>query len=45
MSSAFGAISTTDQVLEGVNLSGKRVQVTGVGSLRGRCRGRRRALL
>jgi NAD(P)-dependent dehydrogenase (short-subunit alcohol dehydrogenase family) len=30
MSNAFGATSTTDQVLEGVNLSGKRVLVTGV---------------
>src|ERR1700681_113523 len=30
MSKTFGAESTTDQVLEGVNLSGKRVLVTGV---------------
>jgi NAD(P)-dependent dehydrogenase (short-subunit alcohol dehydrogenase family) len=30
MASKFGAISTTDQVLEGVDLSGKRVLVTGV---------------
>src|SRR5580698_433620 len=30
MSNSFGANSTTDQVLEGVNLSGKRVLVTGV---------------
>jgi NAD(P)-dependent dehydrogenase (short-subunit alcohol dehydrogenase family) len=30
MSNAFGATSTTDQVLEGVNLSGKRLLVTGV---------------
>jgi NAD(P)-dependent dehydrogenase (short-subunit alcohol dehydrogenase family) len=30
MSNAFGAISTTEQVLRGVNLSGKRVLVTGV---------------
>ena len=30
MSNTFGATSTTDQVLEGVNLSGKRVLVTGV---------------
>ena len=30
MSNAFGATSTTDEVLEGVNLSGKRVLVTGV---------------
>jgi NAD(P)-dependent dehydrogenase (short-subunit alcohol dehydrogenase family) len=30
MSNAFGATSTTDQVLEGINLSGKRVLVTGV---------------
>jgi NAD(P)-dependent dehydrogenase (short-subunit alcohol dehydrogenase family) len=30
MSNAFGATSTTDQVLQGVNLSGKRVLVTGV---------------
>jgi NAD(P)-dependent dehydrogenase (short-subunit alcohol dehydrogenase family) len=30
MSNAFGATSTTDQVLEGMNLSGKRVLVTGV---------------
>jgi NAD(P)-dependent dehydrogenase (short-subunit alcohol dehydrogenase family) len=29
-SSAFGATSTTDEVLAGVNLSGKRVLVTGV---------------
>src|ERR1700734_3154134 len=27
---AFGATSTTDEVLEGVNLAGKRVLVTGV---------------
>ena len=30
MSKAFGAQSTTDEVLEGVSLSGKRVLVTGV---------------
>jgi NAD(P)-dependent dehydrogenase (short-subunit alcohol dehydrogenase family) len=30
MSKAFGAESTTDEVLEGVNLAGKRVLVTGV---------------
>ena len=30
MSNAFEATSTTDQVLEGINLSGKRVLVTGV---------------
>jgi NAD(P)-dependent dehydrogenase (short-subunit alcohol dehydrogenase family) len=30
MSNTFGATSTTDQVLEGVNLRGKRVLVTGV---------------
>ncbi|HEY6619191.1 MAG TPA: SDR family NAD(P)-dependent oxidoreductase [Steroidobacteraceae bacterium] len=30
MSDVFGATSTTDQVLQGVNLSGKRVLVTGV---------------
>src|ERR1700749_1295014 len=30
MSQAFGAKSTTDEVLQGVNLSGKRVLVTGV---------------
>jgi NAD(P)-dependent dehydrogenase (short-subunit alcohol dehydrogenase family) len=30
MTSSFGASSTTDQVLRGVNLSGKRVLVTGV---------------
>src|SRR5271167_2445614 len=30
MSVSFGATSTTDQVLQGVNLSGKRVLVTGV---------------
>src|SRR5271168_1266696 len=30
MSKSFGAESTTDAVLEGVNLSGKRVLVTGV---------------
>jgi NAD(P)-dependent dehydrogenase (short-subunit alcohol dehydrogenase family) len=30
MTSAFGATSTTDQVLEGVSLKGKRVLVTGV---------------
>ena len=30
MSNAFGATSTTDEVLEGMNLSGKRVLVTGV---------------
>jgi NAD(P)-dependent dehydrogenase (short-subunit alcohol dehydrogenase family) len=30
MSNAFGATSTTDEVLQGVNLSGKRVLVTGV---------------
>jgi NAD(P)-dependent dehydrogenase (short-subunit alcohol dehydrogenase family) len=30
MDNAFGATSTTDQVLQGVNLTGKRVLVTGV---------------
>ena len=30
MSKSFGAESTTDEVLEGVSLSGKRVLVTGV---------------
>jgi NAD(P)-dependent dehydrogenase (short-subunit alcohol dehydrogenase family) len=30
MSNVFGATSTTDEVLQGVNLSGKRVLVTGV---------------
>ena len=30
MSSTFGAESTTDEVLSGVDLSGKRVLVTGV---------------
>jgi NAD(P)-dependent dehydrogenase (short-subunit alcohol dehydrogenase family) len=30
MSTVFGATSTTDQVLTGVNLSGKRVLITGV---------------
>ena len=30
MAGSFGATSTTDEVLEGVNLSGKRVLVTGV---------------
>jgi len=30
MSGPFGALSTTDEVLEGVDLSGKRVLVTGV---------------
>jgi NAD(P)-dependent dehydrogenase (short-subunit alcohol dehydrogenase family) len=30
MTSSFGATSTTDEVLQGVNLSGKRVLVTGV---------------
>src|SRR5215470_16733124 len=30
MAKTFGAESTTDEVLEGVNLSGKRVLVTGV---------------
>ena len=30
MTAAFGATSTTDEVLAGVNLSGKRVLVTGV---------------
>jgi NAD(P)-dependent dehydrogenase (short-subunit alcohol dehydrogenase family) len=30
MSNIFGATSTTDQVLRGINLSGKRVLVTGV---------------
>lgn len=30
MSGPYGATSTTDQVLEGVNLSGKRILVTGV---------------
>jgi NAD(P)-dependent dehydrogenase (short-subunit alcohol dehydrogenase family) len=32
MSNSFGATSTTDEVLQGVNLSGKRVLVTGVSS-------------
>src|SRR5580658_1695225 len=30
MAGTFGATSTTDEVLEGVNLSGKRILVTGV---------------
>src|SRR5437762_4892850 len=30
MTNSFGATSTTDEVLQGVNLSGKRVLVTGV---------------
>ena len=30
MSNSFGATSTTDEVLRGINLSGKRVLVTGV---------------
>ena len=30
MTKAFGATSTTDEVLKGVSLSGKRVLVTGV---------------
>src|SRR3984885_8399089 len=30
MAGPFGATSTTDEVLEGVNLSGKRILVTGV---------------
>src|SRR5277367_4457161 len=30
MTKTFGAKSTTDEVMEGVNLSGKRVLVTGV---------------
>src|SRR5580700_10268979 len=30
MTKTFGSESTTDQVLEGVNLSGKRILVTGV---------------
>ena len=30
MAGKFGATSTTDEVLEGVDLSGKRVLVTGV---------------
>ncbi|HLY81300.1 MAG TPA: SDR family NAD(P)-dependent oxidoreductase, partial [Caulobacteraceae bacterium] len=30
MSGPFGATSTTDDVLEGVNLTGKRILVTGV---------------
>jgi len=30
MANAFGATSTTDEVLSGVNLYGKRVLVTGV---------------
>src|ERR1700730_3696839 len=30
MTAVFGATSTTDEVLAGVNLSGKRVLVTGV---------------
>ena len=30
MAKIFGAESTTDEVLEGVNLSGKRILVTGV---------------
>jgi NAD(P)-dependent dehydrogenase (short-subunit alcohol dehydrogenase family) len=32
MTKAFGAESTTDEVLEGVDLSGKRILVTGVSS-------------
>src|SRR5271167_1028809 len=30
MSNSFGATSTTDEVLQGINLRGKRVLVTGV---------------
>src|SRR6202046_2170781 len=30
MSQSFGAASTTDEVLRGINLSGKRVLITGV---------------
>jgi len=30
MAKTFGFESTTDEVLEGVNLSGKRVLITGV---------------
>ena len=30
MAGPFGATSTTDEVLEGVNLAGKRILVTGV---------------
>ena len=30
MAGSFGASSTTDEVLEGVDLSGKRILVTGV---------------
>src|SRR3984893_10061274 len=30
MSNSFGATSTTDEVLRGINLNGKRVLVTGV---------------
>ena len=30
MAGPFGATSTTDEVLEGVDLSGKRILVTGV---------------
>ena len=30
MSHSFGATSTADQVLQGINLNGKRVLVTGV---------------
>src|SRR5882757_9591054 len=32
MAKAFGEVSTTDEVLSGVNLKGKRVLVTGVSS-------------
>ena len=32
MAKAFGEASTTDEVLSGVNLKGKRVLVTGVSS-------------
>ena len=34
MAKNFGATSTTDDVLEGVDLSGKRVLVTGVSATR-----------
>jgi hypothetical protein len=43
MGGVFGATSTTDEVLAGVNLRGKRILVTGVSAGLGDCSSTHRA--
>lgn len=45
MVKTFGFESTTDEVLEGINLSGKRVFITGVSALKRLARSSRMAEL